>query len=426
MMAINPQHRPLQRLDVIYSGWGEQWQLGTLAAGVARGKWLFEYSSEALARGVELSPLLHPLGETTFADFERYQEGVPGFIADSLPDGWGRLLMDRLLRRNQLEPQRFSALDRLALLGENTMGALSYRPSLTLADDETGAAISNLQQLAGQIQLEVSGQESEALAELVRLGGSPHGARPKALIEYHPSSGKVSTLAFSGSEPWLVKFPATQEETWVCALEEVYARMARRAGIDFPPSRFFALGGGLAAFAVKRFDRQQGMRVPVLSIAAALQADFTLPCLDYADVLRATAMLTRSAAEREVQARRMVFNVLMNNRDDHAKNFAFIMDAAGDWRVSPAYDLTFQDGPGGEHQTSVAGQGSGITRAALVRAAGQADIARSRITAIVQEVSAVALTFREVAAELDGAIPAAVIAAVAARIADNVARAQTG
>lgn len=404
-------HVPLQRLEVLYQGWGEQWPLGILAAGQRRGEWLFEYSTQSLDKGIAFSPLLHPLAPVTYSNFERHQEGIPGFIADSLPDGWGRLLMDRLLRRHGIEPARLSPLDRLAMLGSNTMGALTYRPVVALSDTAAQRnKIDDLIRLARDIETEVAGQDSDVLPELVRLGGSPHGARPKVLLAFDAQTGRVSSTPFAGSEPWLIKFPAAQEAPWVCALEEVYARIARRAGIDFPPSRWFDLGQGLSAFGVQRFDRQQEVRVPILSMAGALQADFRLPCLDYTDILQATAMVTRSAVAREVQARRMVFNVIMHNQDDHAKNFAFMLNDQQTWQVSPAYDLTFQHGPGGQHQTSVAGYGHRIPRAALIKAAKAADISEKRINALIDEVCEAARGFATTARALGDAVPEAVIA----------------
>ena len=418
---MNLNYRPLQRLDVIYQGWGEQWTMGVLAAGRQRGEWLFEYSEQSIQRGIEFSPLLHPPVNTTYADFERHQDSIPGFIADSLPDGWGRLLMDRLLRRNDIEPATLSPLDRLAMLGNNMMGALTYRPVVDMpGHDDHPKSIDDLILLAREIQVEVAGLDSEVLPELVRLGGSPHGARPKALLEFNPATNRISSTPALGSDPWLIKFPAAQEAAWVCALEQVYALMARKSGIEFPESRWFPLGNGLSAFGVKRFDRFNGLRVPILSMAGVLQADFRLPCLDYSDILRATAMVTRSAKEREVQARRMVFNVIMNNQDDHAKNFAFILNEKEEWQVSPAYDLTFQNGPGGQHQSSVAGYGSQITRKALRKAAKSADISEKSLNLIIEEVSEVANSFVATANTLGNAIPAAVIKEVNSQIQANL------
>jgi len=408
---------PLQRLEVLYQGWGEQWPLGILGAGQRRGEWLFEYSAQSLDKGIAFSPLLQPLAPVTYRNFERHQEGIPGFIADSLPDGWGRLLMDRLLRRNGIEPARLSPLDRLAMLGSNTMGALTYRPAIALSDNAAQRSkMDDLIRLAREIETEVAGQDSDVLPELVRLGGSPHGARPKVLLAFDAKTGRVSSAPFADSEPWLIKFPAAQEAPWVCALEEVYARVARQAGIDFPPSRWFDLGQGLSAFGVQRFDRQQDVRVPILSMAGALQADFRLPCLDYTDILQATAMVTRSAVAREAQARRMVFNVVMHNQDDHAKNFAFMLNDQQTWQVSPAYDLTFQYGPGGQHQTSVAGYGHHIPRAALISVAKAADISEKRINALIDDVCEAANSFATTARALGDALPKAVIADTQAAI----------
>lgn len=414
-MKVN--YIPLQRLEIVYQGWGETWPLGMLAAGKQRGEWLFEYSEQAILRGIEFSPLLHPPVNTTWANFERHQEGIPGFIADSLPDGWGRLLMDRLLRRNSIEPAILSPLDRLAMLGSNTMGALTCRPLVEMPGQEKHLQdINDLMLLAREIQVEVAGKDSDVLPALVRLGGSPHGARPKVLLNFNPVTGQLSSAPLADSDPWLIKFPAAQEAPWVCALEEVYARMARMSGIEFPESHWFALEHGLTAFGVKRFDRQQGMRVPVLSMAGALQADFRLPCLDYSDILQVTAMITRSAVEREIQARRMVFNVIMNNQDDHAKNFAFVLNQQQEWRVSPAYDLTLQTGPGGQHQSSIAGYGNNISRQALYKAAKSADINQKSLNTIIEEVCDVAASFAATAEALGDAIPARVIKEVQAKI----------
>lgn len=414
--------RSIKRLDVIYKGWGEEFLLGSLAAGSQRGQYLFEFSNEAIHRGLEISPLYQPLSSDTYSNFERHQQGLPGFVFDSLPDGWGRLLSDRLLRRNNIDPATITPLDRLALLGNGTMGGLTYRPDIELADKkETDYDLSDLSALAEQVRLEAVGQDSDALSELVRLGGSPHGARPKALVEYDPLTGYMSTDPFDNSVPWLVKFPGAHEDISVCALEEIYARLARMAGISFPESKWFPLSNGLAAFGVRRFDRLQDMRIPVLSMAGALQADFQMPSLDYTDILRATGMITRSQNQREIQARRMIFNVILNNRDDHAKNFAFTLAPEGEWQVSQAYDLTFQDGPGGEHQTAVSGYGRDISLAKLIETAQKADISEQFIRQTSEEISEVADNFARIARQHEFSIPPDIIKITKNRIAHNIA-----
>ncbi|MFT4195566.1 type II toxin-antitoxin system HipA family toxin, partial [Ottowia sp.] len=233
--------------------------------------------------------------------------------------------------------------------------------------------------LAREIQAVVSdGDErssAEQLRHLLMLGGSPQGARPKALLRWQRAHDAFSAddAGPSAGEPWLLKFPAQGEHPEVCALETFYARLARAGGIEMPEAAHFALGAGHAAFGVRRFDRADvqsaEVRVPVPSLAALLDADYRLPALDYETVLLATARITGDYRETRKAFERCVFNVLTHNRDDHAKNFAYLMDAQGRWRLAPAFDLSYSQGPGGQHSTSVAGEGAKPTRADLMRVA---------------------------------------------------------
>lgn len=353
----------MKKLKVLYQGWGEEWLLGVLAdTGKAI---LFEYSAEAIARGLQLSPILHPLPRAgaavvAFRGHPAFHD-LPGFIADSLPDGWGLLLMDRALRRAGRNPQQVSVLERLAIVGNRAMGALRFEPA---EEDALPDAVLSLRMLAdevAQVQNDESAVSSERLLQLMRLGGSPQGARPKVLVNVDAA-------------PWLIKFPATDEHAEVSAIEELYARVARAGGIDMSPSRFFDLGDGRSAFGAQRFDRKEQQRVPILSLSGLLQADFRLPSLDYASLLLATARITGNQHEVQKAFSRCVFNVLMHNRDDHARNFAFCMNAQGRWTLSPAFDLTYSYGAGGEHATSIAGHGKNITRAHLLQVAKQGGV----------------------------------------------------
>jgi serine/threonine-protein kinase HipA len=170
-----------------------------------------------------------------------------------------------------------------------------------------------------------------------------------------------------------MKFPAESEHREVCAVEELYARLARHGGIDMPHSRFFDLGTKHSAFGVERFDRvvkdKQVLRVPIMSMSAYLQADHRIPSLDYETVLLATLRITGDQREVVKAFERCIFNVIMHNRDDHSRNFAFRMNEQGLWKLSPAFDLTYSFGPGGEHSTSAAGYGKSITRAHLMQVA---------------------------------------------------------
>lgn len=380
----------MNKLQVIYDGWGEHWLLGTLVD-ATRGI-VFEYSQEAIARGLQLSPMHQPLPRPGAVSAplkgESYFYGLPGFVADALPDGWGMLLMDRALRKLGREPRSVSVLERLAIVGSRAMGALSFEPA---DEDLLPAEKLHLKDLAKDVMAlqtaEISGsQKADAqLRHLMQLGGSPQGARPKVLVDFNARTGDISSgIPLAGSAtPWLMKFPAESEHREVCAIEELYARVARHGGMDIPRSRFFDLGVRHSAFGVERFDRAVQTtklkekiisRAPIMSLSAYLEADHRVPALDYETVLLATQRITGDQREVLKAFERCIFNVLMHNRDDHSRNFAFRLDQQGLWKLSPAFDLTYSFGPGGEHSTSVAGHGKNITRAHLLRVANAADI----------------------------------------------------
>ena len=243
----------ITRLDVTYLGWGESWPLGTLAQ--VDGRLLFEYSAQAIERGLQFSPLRVPLPRPGAAPMAyggpRHFHGLPGFIADSLPDGWGMLLMDRALRKAGRDPRSVSMLDRLAIVGASAIGALGFEPADPLAAKQPGAL--DMKALAREIRAVASDDaersSAEQLRHLLMLGGSPQGARPKALLRWQRACDAFSAddAGRAAGEPWLLKFPAQGEHAEVCALETFYARLARAGGIDMPEAAHFALGAGHAA-----------------------------------------------------------------------------------------------------------------------------------------------------------------------------------
>ncbi|MDO5623931.1 MAG: type II toxin-antitoxin system HipA family toxin [Pseudomonadota bacterium] len=380
----------VNRLRVTYTGWGERWPLGTLA--LAGGALLFEYTPEAVARGIEPSPLRAPLPRPGAAPVAitgpRHTQGLPAFIADALPDGWGMLLMDRAFRKAGRDPRSVSVLERLAVVGESALGALAFEPADPLPEGTSGTL--SLAALAREVQAVLADDAGDTpvqqLQRLLQVGGSPQGARPKALLRWQADHTRFAmSKDGAAGEPWLIKFPAQGEHAEVCAVEELYARLARAGGMSMPASRHFALAGRHAAFGVRRFDRVphpapdlmntgEEVRVPMLSLAALLDADYRLPALDYSTVLLATARLTGDYRETLKAFGRCVFNVLTHNRDDHAKNFAYLLGADGRWRLSPAFDLTFSHGPGGEHSTSIAGEGRTPGRRELLQVAREGGV----------------------------------------------------
>ena len=384
----------MNRLTVLYQGWGERWPLGTLAH--TGDKTVFEYAPEALRQGLELSPYRLALRQQAYTGTPALYAGLPGLIADALPDGWGLMLMDRAFRKAGRDPATISPLDRLAFIGERAMGALSFEPATGLS---LAAQDISLLELAQKIERLTAAASATILNQLVLIGGSPHGARPKALVNYERSSGRMSVGSTVGStvpgtdalgEPWLIKFPARGEHAEVCAIEELYARLARACGLDMPASAWFPLSRNLAAFGVKRFDRDNGRRVPVHTLAGALHTDYRVPSVDAIDFLRLTRLMTNDMREVHKAFERCAFNLIFNNRDDHAKNFSYRLNRARHWQLSPAYDLTFNTGPGGHHQLAYAGETLAPGRASLLQVAAKGGIDEAPALQSIKRMTAVA------------------------------------
>lgn len=231
--------------------------------------------------------------------------------------------------------------------------------------------------MARESERVLAGESQVALRKLALIGGSPQGARPKALIQYDARSDRISTRPAAPGKPWLVKFPARGEHKEVCAIEQLYAELARDCGLNMPATACFDLSEDLAAFGAARFDREQGRRVPMHSLAGLLQVDFRMPGVtDYTAFLRATRMLTRDMRELEKAYAQAVFNVLFHNRDDHPKNFAWRLGEDRRWRLAPAFDLTFSEGPMGQHQMDVCGAGDAIERRHLLQLADAGGVSR--------------------------------------------------
>jgi serine/threonine-protein kinase HipA len=416
----------VSRVDVYYEGWGEHWLWGSLVTSTAISTHpliAFEYSDEARKKGFELSAYRLPLaGERLRSGFPAHQLHLPGPVYDSLPDGWGMLLMDRLFRSRGLNPARIGPLERLTYIGNAAMGALSFQPvapgSAQVLEDIP------LEQVAAEVAEVLDGNGGEFVQHLLQMGGSPQGARPKVLIYQDPRSGRMSTVFSPGMEAWLVKFPARHEHPEVCAVETVYADCLRACGIDTPVCQHMALPSGLAAFASKRFDRTGSMRVPMQSLAAFTGADYQQPgSLDYVSFLRATGLCANDVRQKALAFQRAVFNVVFNNRDDHPKNFAYLMSADGEWALAPAYDVTFCEGPGGYHQMDVFGQALDVSRDALLRlGVEETEMSVQGVADTIDSACEVASTFTQRAQDsLPGAITKRTAKTIQARINQNIA-----
>ena len=337
-------------------------RVGELVSVPRRGTF-FAYDEQWLATGFNLSPLnMEFKSPPQAAPDPHLFGGLMGVFADSLPDGWGMLLMDRFfLRERGIDRRAITALDRLAYMGDRAMGALEYRPVLEKSETDSSLDLERLYQAA----LEVYEGDTETTLDALRLaGGSPAGARPKVVValseDKQRCASSFKTLA-EGYEHWLVKFRAPDEHRDTGAIEYAYAQMARRAGVEMAESALLNVqtkSGVERFFAAKRFDRDGERKIHMLTACGILYADHRAPSLDYGDLLRATWAITGHAGEVEKMARLMVFNALAHNHDDHSKNFAYLYDQ-GRWVLSPAYDLTFARvrGMADEHTTAFAGAG---------------------------------------------------------------------
>ena len=298
---------------------------------------LFGYDESWLKDGFSISPFYLPLTPGLFT--ARYDpfNGLFGVFNDSLPDGWGTMLIDRWLLKQGIQPARLTPLDRLSIVGRHGMGALVFEPDLGPGIQADNTDLVFLANEAEKIlQQDYTGQ----LELLIQKGESSGGARPKVLVNIQ-------------GEEWLVKFPASSDPQDIGNLEYNYSQVAKLCGVVMPETRLFEN----RYFGVKRFDRKDGRRIHVHSASGLLYASFRYPSLDYAELMKATMALTADINEVARLFRLMVFNVLTGNRDDHAKNFSYLFDN-GCWHLSPAYDLVKSFGFNGFHSTTVAGQGN--------------------------------------------------------------------
>lgn len=344
-----------------------------------------EYAPDFLGGGLQISPWKLPLVPGLVEHRDRGFGPLPGVFGDSLPDGWGLLLMDRHLRRTGRDPRTVSPLERLAYLGRTTMGALTYHPP------SRGVGIPesiDLHGLAEEVRHILAGPSHEILPVLRRAGGSPGGARPKVLVGVSGReviSGEEEIP--SGYEHWMVKFPGTGDPPEIARVELAYARMAREAGLHLPEVRGFPGGEDEVFFGVRRFDRPGGgRRLHAHTLGGLIHSDFRIPGCDYDHLFRVCSGLTREHEDLVRCFRRMVFNLTACNQDDHVKNFAFLMEEDGRWQLSPAYDLTHSPSPSSEHQMTVDGVGHRPEREDCLRLATRHGLRPAQCEAIVEEV----------------------------------------
>lgn len=306
----------------------------------------FEYDSDWLNNWFSISPFNLPLIKKVFIPKYDPFGGLFGVFNDSLPDGWGRLLVDRLFLKNKINPNEIDNLNRLAVVQECGMGALTYKPEHKFESENN---ISDYDILAQECSKILESQNSENLDELFKLGGSSGGARPKILTSIN-------------NEDWIIKFPSSSDPKNIGEKEYQYSLCAKDCGINMTETRLFPSKICSGYFGIKRFDRKNGKKVHMVSVSGLLETSHRLPNLDYNILMKLTLELTRNYQDIEQLFRLMCFNVFANNRDDHSKNFSFLFDdAKKEWHLSPAYDLTYSFSFNGEHATTINGEGKNPT-----------------------------------------------------------------
>lgn len=308
---------------------------------------VFEYSKEWLAEGFSISPFSLPLEKKVFIPKMDPFDGLFGVFADSLPDGWGRLLVDRLMLKHRLNPVEVGNMNRLAIVADSGMGALTYKPDYSFDMPETEL---DLDKIAEECAGMLVSDRSDNLDELFRLGGSSGGARPKILTEVD-------------GEAWIIKFPSAQDDGNIGEQEYRYSLCAKACGIEMEETRLFPSKVCGGYFGTRRFDRKKRKdgtmkKIHMISVSGLLETSHRIPNLDYHILMKLTLEVTKDYKQIENLYRLMCFNIFSHNRDDHSKNFAYLYDDTEQvWKLSPAYDLTYSSSMGGEHATTVDGNG---------------------------------------------------------------------
>ena len=365
---------------------GNEMEVGEL---ISEGRKIyFKYYTSFVKSGLEISPFKLKLSEKIYSADATPFEGLFGVFADSLPDGWGRLLLDRTLTARGVLIQDVMPLQRLSYVGTRGMGALIYRPEI---DSFSKKEIQlELDSIAKEMNTVIEGSSYDAIEELYQLGGSSGGARPKILVGYNSKSDKLmhgEDKLPKGYEHWLIKFQSSMDRKDNANIEFAYYKMVLDAGIEMSESKLFTGKSGNVYFGTKRFDREGEKRFHMHSAAGLMHDDFRLSNLDYGHLMDCAFKLEKHVGAYEKILRLAAFNVFAQNRDDHSKNFSFLMDETGQWKLAPAYDLTFSNSSHGFHSTMVSGESKNPGKIQLLKLANYFKIKKAN--EIIQQVEAV-------------------------------------
>jgi serine/threonine-protein kinase HipA len=391
--------------------WGRE--IGAVSWDAGKQYSFFEYAEKFRRSGFQISPLKMPLSEKIFSFPELSREtfkGLPGLLADSLPDKYGSALIDAWLATQSRRPESFHPVERLCYIGKRGMGALEFEPSIGLRDSKSKHLdIDSLVSLASKILTQrenfssnLSDEESEALKNILRVGTSAGGARAKALIAWNSQTNEVKSGqvdAGPGFTYWLLKFDGVSnnkghelaDPKGLGLIEYAYYLMATDAGIDMTECRIYK-ENDRHHFMTRRFDRtDDGRKLHMQSLCALAHFDFNRPDLySYEQALQVILQLGLGAQSAEQQFRRICFNIVARNQDDHVKNIAFLMNKKGEWSLSPAFDVSYSYNPDGlwtaQHQMSMNGKRDNFTVEDFVACGQKALLRKAKALEILEEV----------------------------------------
>lgn len=345
----------------------------------------FKYDDKFLTLGLNLSPIRLNFDNSIQIATPDPFHGIFGVFDDSLPDGWGMLLLNRALEKQGLSLNDINILDQLAYIGDSGKGALIYRPAIK--NEENFIDKIDIDRLKTVMDEVYKGTSSEVIDELMHLGGSSGGARPKANVGYNPNADELmhgyNTLP-KGFEHWIIKFPSPEDPEDIANIEYAYYKMALAANIQMSECRLLESASGQQIFGTKRFDRIGNNRIHMHSMAGLTHDNFRRSSIDYGHIIDTAYRLEQSATARKKVLRQAAFNIYSHNRDDHSKNISWLMDDSGIWSLAPAYDLTYSSTAIDEHSTRVDGEGANPGRNNIINLAEEFSITRPN--EIIEEV----------------------------------------
>lgn len=387
--------------------------VGLLSWDDNKGCSVFQFDKDFMLYGWNIAPLIAPLDSAYIqksfpmsGNKEKLYGGLPEFIADSLPDYWGNIVFQKWMEANHLQPKSVNAVDRLSFIGKRAMGALEFQPAHIQEDASINIELSSLYELANRLFLDrqdvnIDMSNNLIMEDLYKVGTSAGGQRPKAIIGMDEDTGIIRSGQADlppNFNHYILKFDTSKrDELPTTKVEMAYYLMAKDAGINIMPSKLVEIEG-TKNFMTQRFDRQNGKKIHTQTLAAMSSfADA------YEDLFIVGRKLNLSSDEQSQQYRRMVFNVIAENVDDHTKNFSFIMQPNGEWHISPAYDIVFSADPDSHfyrnHELTILGKRKNITKQDLLLFAQRQDIKNA--TSIIDEVTEVVMNFKAYAEKVE-------------------------